>query len=267
MKKYVCCFLIFIGMAGAFAQNYYLITDHGTVSWANSSGSIEPGTLLKPDDKIAFQTAASYAVVVDEGLSRYFLRLPSNPGPGPWQYTVSQVLSLCQEKSAQRGFVKVERSVQNLGDYFGNRFTVIGDSLAVRLDPSKYPMNNNTFLVFYYPVEGDYHASKKIGFNNQLLILEKEKLMHSKGHRIHGNWIENIEVYWYNYKEKSSVKITEMELYFMPEAAIKAEMEALRDVMEKIGKAPSGFSSYAKDYFSDVYGQADPLDLNRLAGF
>ena len=44
----------------------------------------------------------------------------------------------------------------------------------LKLDENIYPLNNDKFIVFYYKING-VQVSKKVGFNKQHLIIEKDK--------------------------------------------------------------------------------------------
>ena len=151
----------------------------------------------------------------------------------------------------------MDREIVDLKSYFGKEnFAIIGDSLSVKLDEEIYPLNNNKFIVFYYDID-DEQVSKKVGFNKQRLIIEKDKLMQGKENKLNGNKINGIEVFQYEMSSQKSEKITEFNLLFVNGEDIKVEFDAIMPVLTGLNMTNEEMQSYLINYFTDVYGLTD----------
>jgi len=150
-----------------------------------------------------------------------------------------------------------EPEVKDLKNYFGSdEFTIIGDSLGVPLNTSVYPLNSNQFIVFYYTIN-DQPVTKKIGFNENILNIDREKLMKSKTAELEDAEITNLTVYRYERDSQQTDFITEFSLNFVEREAIISEFKTLIPILRSQEMDRAQIKNYMKEYYYDFYGITD----------
>ncbi len=157
-----------------------------------------------------------------------------------------------------------DKAVDNLRDYFGRKnFFVIGDKLSVVLDGKVYPLNNDKFIVFYYKINGE-QVSKKIGFDNGKLVLEKKKLLHS-GENVHkSDTITDVQVYQYEISTKHSEYITKFNLCFIAKDELVEKLTTAKGFVQDQGLEPKEIKEYLWEFFGDEFGKTDGTVLDKI---
>lgn len=248
-----------------FAQSgsslYHVVKVNGDILNMNQGKSLSTGDKIMSSDNLRFQTINASALAINEKSEKYNLKRPAidistNDDMG---FTVMLAATpvLSRNQLTTRGLVNTERAIVDLKSYFGkDDFAVIGDSMSVLLDESLFPLNNNKFVVFHYIINGKT-VSKKLGFNNQYLIIEKDKLLEVEGKQILGNQITGIEVYQHEVSSDNSEKITEINLVFVDKESLFKEFDAMIQVLNKLYSTNEEKIEYLTNYFGDVYGLTD----------
>lgn len=266
MKTTLTILLTFIAINFLSGQ-YHVVQVRGEIKNVETGNDIERGDKISASDMLKFVSAQSMALVINTN-GKYSVQLPIEAGIDGQDQGVSVESAISPIRSrnqiSTRGFDAQKDRIDNLKAYFGSTsFAVIGDSLTVFLQEDMYPLNNSKFIVFYYTLNGT-EISKKVGFNNQHLIIEKEKLFESKGEKFNGDLIPKMEVYKYEVASKDSEKITECDLKFLNKQDLASEFSEIISFMKQEGKTDEAIKTYLGDYFIDVYGDTDQEQLKKF---
>ena len=246
------------------ADNFYnIIKVNGQIVNTSTGKSLGPGDKVKPSDNLQFDNRLANALAISSARGKFSLKVPEGADAfsdanlvAIADNAVSPIKSRNQLSTRSFG----NGAVKDLKAYFGNDdFTIVGNTLQIKLDDATYPLNENSFIVFSYEQNGK-QVSKKIGFFNQELKIEKEKLL-SGTDELH---ITSVTVYLYNKTTNSPVQITKFNLNFTQPESISKEFKAVADVLNNMSMTHDEKVKYLTDYFVDLYGQTDMNNLNTL---
>lgn len=248
-----------------FAQTgsslYHVVKVNGDILNMNQNKSLSTGDEIMSSDNLRFQTINASALAINEKSEKYNLKRPaidiSSNDDMAFTVMLAATPVLSRNQLTTRGLVKTEKAIVDLKSYFGKEtFAVVGDSMSVLLDEGLFPLNNNKFIVFHYTIDGKT-VSKKLGFNNQYLIIEKDKLMEVEGKQLSGNQITGIEVFQHEVSTDIKEKITEINLIFVDKELLYKEFNAIMPVLNKVYSTNDEKIEYLTNYFGDVYGITD----------
>ncbi len=247
---------------------YHIVKVDGNIINMNQEKSLTRGDKILATDNLKFKSSNANALAISENSEKFALKEPSIDVISENRETVSVMLSaspiVSRNQLSTRGLVDANKPIVDLKSYFGKEnFAVIGDSLSVKLDDGIYPLNNNKYIVFYYDINGII-VSKKVGFNKQRLIIEKEKLMESKGNKLSGNEISNIEVYQHELSTDKTDLITSFNLVFIDKKELVKEFDTMLPVINKVFTDEKEKKEYLINYFGDIYGLTDLSALNNF---
>lgn len=265
MKKLVL--ILIIAYSGTvFAQgtvsNYNVIQVNGDIFNVTNSQKVSQGNVLKPKDQLNFKTN-SFAYVISSARQKFLLRNPSN------QTTDQDILAYAElalspirsrGQLSTRGVVG-ESGVKDFKTYLGNEnFNVIGDQLDILMDKNRYPLNNDKFIVFHYKINGK-DVSKKVGFNDQVLRIEKLKLQSSQNNTTHSDTLQAVSVYTYSPSTKESELVSKVNLQFIDPAKLRNELLTAAQVLKQQNASPDEIKNYLFQYVFDIYGNIDEGQL------
>jgi len=251
----ILCFL-FIDINAQNEGQYHVVQVRGAITNVGSGKSLNRGDVVKSIDKLQFGNAQAMALVINAS-GKFTVKLPfqDDDRTALLENSISPVRS--RNQISTRGFANNTDELTDLKSYFGkDMFAIIGDDISVKLNKKVYPLNSKKFIVFYYTAFDD-RIAKKIRFNDQQLVIEKEKLMNCKGRLLEGNQIKNVGVYQYEADTKLSDKITEVSFVFVDELELKEEFNTIIPFLQSQGKSKAEVELYLQDYFIDVYGFTD----------
>ncbi len=242
---------------------YNVIQINGNIFNVTQSTNLVQGNAFEGQDKLNFKKN-SYAYVVSDMHKKYMLRTPSIESQDADIFSNAQLaLSPIRSRGqlSTRGAVSTT-GVKDFKTYLGiDNFNVIGPLLEIPMDSNRYPLNDKQFIVFYYEIN-NHKVSKKVGFNNQVLRIEEDKLKASKGEVLTQDTIKDLSVYQYNPSTGESNLITEINLCFIDPFKLKSEMETLIPVLQKQNMSKPDIIEYLKQYVIDIYGNLDENQLN-----
>jgi len=250
---------LFVTVAFLIPANAQYLCVQSAAGITANSGKLEVGTDLVPDALLAFSSKTDKALFMDTKGTLWLASAESLPGDSILQASLSTVLQAYKGYET-RGFRKTEDRILDLKTYFGSgKFTVIGSSLEVLLDAKNYPLNNDRFVVFYYKI-GEKQVSKKVGFNNQKLIIEKDKLFTSGNAVNQTTELRNLVIYTHRISKKETEAITKIHLGFVEKETLKQELNTI-----KKWATDHGITEVEKcvtAFFSAVYGRCDVKQWN-----
>ncbi len=268
IKLIAVCLLLF-GYT-AQAQSLFNVTRvQGKITNLKTGKEVVAGDAIKAEDQLLFESMDSYAIAIGDNMVRFQIKLQEGE-----HNTEQPVLTKTAKETAKptkmRSLMLIrfdpsEKEISDLKQYFGNdKFSIIGNSIDIPVSPKNYPLSDEKFIVFYYKVDNK-PVQKKIGFAEQNLILEKDKLTSSSAGTISGNEISNLAVYQFEKTSRSSQEITRFTLVFVDKEELKKEFYTIIPILKRQKMADPDIKKYLIEYYYDFYGATDSRTIDRFA--
>jgi len=108
-------------------------------------------------------------------------------------------------------------------------------------------------------------VQKKIGYEEQKLMLEKEKLVTSSVGSITGNEIADLQVYEYETTTRTGKEITRFTLVFVDKETLKNEFYTIIPILKRQRMADQDIKKYLIEYYYDFYGATDSKTIDMFA--
>ena len=263
MKKILCIIIVNIMTIFSISaeDNFYIIKLYGNINNNTNSEKLIQGGVINSSATLKVTDKKASAVLVNEEGEIFMLKIPEQLSYNENHEIIvdfAKCITLITgfEEEAKRGFKKVEikKDINDLKKYFGeNKFAVLGDTLSVKLDESVYPLNNDKFIVFYYKIN-NVQVSKKVGFENHYLKIEKSKLFSSNNQIQKGDILKSIFVYQYERSTEKAELLTKINLEFISTANLEKEFNVILKAVNKQNFEPINKKKLLINYFTDVYG-------------
>ena len=253
-----------------YGQDVYNVTRvNGNVTVLASGKNVVAGDILNPDEFLLFESLDSYAIAIGSDMSRYQIKILDSQlttDPQMLTSTVKDAAIPTRMRNLMLArFDPSEQEVSDLRQYFGNdKFSVIGDAVNVPLNNQKYPLTDDKFIVFYYKVDNS-PVSKKIGHDQQTLLLEKDQLFTSSVGSVSGNSIANLAVYEYENSTKRGNEITRFTLVFVDKDELVTEFNTIIPILKRQKMANVDIKKYLIEYYYDFYGATDSKTIDGFA--
>ncbi|HDP55025.1 MAG TPA: hypothetical protein ENN24_05000 [Bacteroidetes bacterium] len=254
----------------AQAQDLYHVTRvSGKITNLRSGADVTPGETLNPDDVLLFESLDSYAIAIGSAMGRFQIKIQDLAIAEDHQ-TLTATVNDAAVPTKMRNlmlarFDPAQTQISDLRQYFGNdKFSIIGDAVTVPLDQQKYPLSDDKFIVFYYRVDNN-PVSKKIGHDQQSLLLEKDKLVTSSVGPIEGNEISNLAVYEYEMSSRSGQEITRFTLVFVDKNELENEFNTIIPILKRQKMPDNDIKKYLIEYYYDFYGATDSKTIDTFA--
>jgi hypothetical protein len=261
--------LFFIGLSAQAQEIYHVTRVSGSITNLKTGQLVSAGDALNPDDHLLFESLDSYAITIGENMNRYLLKLTEMEVAVDHRMLTSSVKEVATPTKMRNlmlaRFDPNQSEINDLKQYFGNdKFSIIGDAVDVQLDQQKYPLSDDKFIVFYYRVDNN-PISKKIGHQEQTLVLEKDKLITSSAGFITGNEISNLAVYEYERSTNKSYEITKFTLVFVDKDELQNEFYTIIPILKRQRMADDDIKKYLIEYYYDFYGATDSKTIDQFA--
>ncbi|MHC1703621.1 MAG: hypothetical protein AB9846_06905 [Tenuifilaceae bacterium] len=266
---YALVFLILLGYTSQAQDTYNVTRVNGKVTNVKTGKPIKPGDALKSSDQVKFENFDAYVISINQKMGRYMLKLnpPQQPAKDPkLTATVKDIALVTKRRSLMSArFNPDEKEVTDLKNYFGSdKFSIIGDNVDVALNGAKYPLSDNNFIVFRYKV-GETIVSKMIGFEQQTLKIEKDKILSSKTGSISGNEVPELSVYLYEKSTRSNEEITKLTLVFVDKETLRNEFITILPILKRQKMDDEAIKKYLIEYYYDFYGATDSKTIDAFA--
>jgi hypothetical protein len=254
----------------ALAQDEYNVTRvNGKVTNLKTGQEVSAGDVLNPGDQLLFESIDSYAIAIGSNMKRFQLKIHEAEGVKMQQMLTATVMESARPTTMRNlmlaRFNPNEEEISDLKQYFGNdKFSIIGDAVDVTLSHKQYPLSDEKFIVFYYRVDNN-PVQKKIGFEEQKLLLEKEKLVTSSAGSISGNEIADLQVYEYETTTRTGKEITRFTLVFVDKETLKNEFYTIIPILKRQRMADPDIKKYLIEYYYDFYGATDSKTIDMFA--
>jgi len=242
---------------------YHIIKVDGTIVNNSTGKNLVPGDNIKPTDRLEFKSPYATALVISNTRGKFTLKMPENKdlfdskADTKLLAMADNAVSPIDSRGmlATRGIALAE--VKDLKTYLGvDNFYLIGKTLSVKLNKSVYPMSENQFLVFTYNLKNQ-NQSKKIGFSNQYLNIDRDALIKSPEDLQQGNSIKEVQIYKFDKTANKNDLITKVNLVFLDEEKLKQEFDVVIPFLKDQNMDRLHVIDYLRSYFNDVYGNTD----------
>lgn len=267
--KILMILLISLGFSASAQDVYHVTRVNGTITNLGTGTNVIAGETLNSDDVLLFESLDSYAIAIGFKMGRFQIKI-QEPAQANEHLTLTAMVKDAALPTKMRNlmlarFNPSETQVSDLRQYFGNdKFSIIGDAVTVPLDQQKYSLSDDKFIVFYYRVDNN-PVSKKIGHDDQSLILEKDKLVTSSAGSVQGNEITNLAVYEYQMSSRSSQEITRFTLVFVDKNELVSEFNTIIPILKRQKMANDDIKKYLIEYYYDFYGATDSKTIDTFA--
>ncbi|MGD9976851.1 MAG: hypothetical protein AB7S54_02835 [Bacteroidales bacterium] len=264
MKTTVNAIVIILLMLGtsAFAQENYIVTRiNGKVVNFKTGTQLKAGDVLESTDKITFDNFDSYVISISQSMGRFMIKMHEPPTPDALQQLTVMVKDVAvptkrRSLMAER-YRPDETAVNDVKAYFGSdKFSVIGNQVTIPVNSSTYQIDEDKFIVFYYRVNNN-PISKKIGYEQNALLIEKDKLLNTSSGDITSNEIPGVAVYYYEKNTRTSEEITKFDLLFVDQAALASEFFTILPILRRQNMGNDDIKKYLIEYYYDFYGATD----------
>lgn len=267
--KILVVLVISLGFSTHAQDVYHVTRVNGTITNLGTGTNIIAGETLNPDDVLLFESLDSYAIAIGSAMGRFQIKI-QEPLLTDEHQTLTAMVKDAALPTKMRNlmlarFDPSETQVSDLRQYFGNdKFSIIGDAVTVPLNQQNYSLSDDKFIVFYYRVDNN-PVSKKIGHDEQSLILEKDKLVTSSAGSVEGNEISNLAVYEYQMSSRSSHEITRFTLVFVDKNELINEFNTIIPILKRQKMADDDIKKYLIEYYYDFYGATDSKTIDTFA--
>ena len=250
----------------ANAQDTYTVTRvKGGAMNSQTGVSIKSGDVLTPDDKLIFENFDSYIISINQGMSRYLIRLHEPQALDEGSKLTAYVRDIATP--TKRRSLMADRynpnqgSVKDLKSYFGgDRFSIIGSDIEIPVDPTAYTIDEDKFIVFSYRVNNN-PVTKKVGYQNDTLLVEKDKLTVTKSGNVTSDEIQSLSVYLYEGSTRSAEQITKFDLVFVDPIALINEFGTILPILRRQNMGNDEIKKYLIEYYYDFYGATDSKSI------
>ncbi|MDD2196506.1 MAG: hypothetical protein PHE03_01815 [Bacteroidales bacterium] len=267
--KILIVLVVSLGFSGHAQDVYHVTRVNGTITNLGTGTNVVAGETLNPDDVLLFESLDSYAIAIGSAMGRFQIKF-QEPALSNEHLTLTAMVKDIALPTKMRNlmlarFNPSETQVSDLRQYFGNdKFSIIGDAVTVPLNQQNYSLSDDKFIVFYYRVDNN-PVSKKIGHDEQSLILEKDKLVTSSAGSVEGNEISNLAVYEYQMSSRSSHEITRFTLVFVDKNELINEFNTIIPILKRQKMANDDIKKYLIEYYYDFYGATDSKTIDTFA--
>jgi hypothetical protein len=266
--KLLFVMVVLLGFGAQAQDNYDVTRVNGKITNLKTGQDVVAGDVLNEEDVLLFESLDSYAIAIGSSMGRFQIKLQTQ-----FEVDYQMLTSAVKDAAAPTKmrnlmlarFDPSETEVSDLRQYFGNdKFSIIGDVVNVPLSRQKYPLSDDKFIVFYYRVDNS-PVSKKIGHDQQTLLVERDKLVATSLGTIEGSEIANLAVYEYETSTRRSNEITRFTLVFVDKNELVNEFRTIIPILKRQRMADDDIKKYLIEYYYDFYGATDSKTIDNFA--
>ncbi len=263
MKLLLCIVLLTISKWVMSQEQLRVIKFEGCIQVIPSTRCLEKNDLLNLNDSICFVSSGDFAFVANAQGSWFTLRITDTTGISGGKI-FSGILSNFLEqsiidttKSTTRG--SGSSANLNLKQLIGQqRLTVIGDELHLTVNSRDYLLSPEKFMVADYKIDTN-HISKRLGFREQVLRIQKKSLSDIYGEQKNLSSIKGIQLYFYEPETKNADLVVSFDLVFVTLDELFIEFN---NVFQSVKDRGTREIYHALEhYFNTCYGLTDPTML------
>jgi hypothetical protein len=233
--------LAFIYKAPVAPDVYKVIKVTGTIVYKKNSKDVLQGDLFPETEQIVFKTPESKAAVISTAKGRFILA----PGSEKKNDVKANLLPASSNVSSRSGAII---NVIDLNNVFSGNFVVL-DKMKIHINKDNFPMDEKNFFYIRYNYKGE-EINKKLPYEGEKLILDKEQLLQVDGKAINGPDSPEYKLYYLS-DGKTSQLINAFNIVMPDNAGLKAETSILmQEIKDKSYTAKvDEFIAYLNDFY------------------
>lgn len=231
---------------------FKVITVNGEIIATKANVTLENGIEVLSDDNFDFRRPNSRAAMINSERGRVVLT-EKNATDAFSRAAFAPAMSTV---SARSGAVS---SLAELQSIFSDKLLVI-DKIEVQVGSDYFPMEDERFFFIRYEYN-DETINKKLSFNNDVLIIDKEELFKVDGKSIEDVQTKEVSLYYHKRTDEKpeSILINTFEPLFVTSNDLKPEVEIIVDELK--GQPADRVLAEVYDYLTSFYGKVDRTHL------
>jgi hypothetical protein len=266
MKRLAILFFLVISVASA-QESYYVVHIKGNILNQSTGKTLKVGDKVNATDKVKFNPEQAAAVVMSAQAGRFSLGRPQNTKPGVGGEFLAFVKNtmLPMKSNGQLSTRSARETViTDLKGTIGAETFVFPDNTAkLVLSPAMYPMSAQKCFVYRYMYQNKT-VSKRILFSGDTLLIDKKSLYVVGGQPVMPkDASETVDIFYYDIKNNTSVKIVTFKPVFLDEKELKAELEAVMKMFVNRNLSRDEMIDIFYDHVTSVHGRTDKTMLSQ----
>jgi len=254
MKKNLLLILIVVLVALSLrAQDFKVIHVNGNIVVESTQKSLVRGNAFKASEQFLYKSNNAKAVVVNTKIGkRYILK-----GDAGSTYRKVNLIPSMNNISSRGGALNNRLDLKN---HFQGEYVIL-DALKAKINSQVFPMDDSHFFYIRYLYKGE-QISKKLNYNKDTLIIDKESLLKVDGKPILNEDITDMELFYYS-KDGENVTSSLISSSFYPvfpdNNNLKEEVEILISTLKN--KDKDYVIEQIAGYISEVYGKPNKENI------
>lgn len=269
MKNIIIVFFFTLPFTISAQKQWQIFKIQGCIKVAAEKSCLEKNSFIMATDSLYFSNPDDMAVVTDTSGEWLTLRAIDTTGYFEGRHLIYLASELIISniadtiKHATRG--KTSQIPATTKDLFGNeRFTLVGDEARLTVSSREYALSKEKFLVFDYAID-TFKISKRLGFRDQVVRIQKNRLYELEDTVIEKPRIENVHLYYYEPATKNAELVTSFDLVFISEQDLFTDFDEVYERMPARKKNdPQLLFDTFELYFKTYYGNTDLAALKGL---
>jgi len=263
--KFILIIALVVFFTGANAQQYKVLKVKGTVKVNNKALAQGSTVTIKPTDKISFAPSNSVAAVFSNatGLAALYdeKSATSNSVTALVEGKVSAYFKLSKKTTGTRAGEMVTRI--DLENHFGrDNYLVLDGEIKLKINAKSFPMNDNTFFIVNYMLEGDAERiDKMLSFVSDSLIINREEIYTVDSVLVDNAKVSDFKFIYYNAETEVSDVICSFHPVFPVDSVLAVEVQALVTDLKTQNKTKEQMLEEITNYLNDMYGKPDKDNL------
>lgn len=265
MKNILLIAYFLLSCLSAQAQEEYYVVLHvkGKVSLTKSGELLKPNTQVSPNAKVTFSSPNDLVAVLHPTKGRSIMKPSRNPESGSSEliaFVKNTLVAGTGRASTRAGkftnFIEIDSFfTASPLMYYKGQVALIGPKVKFKVSQEAFPLNAKSFFFARYEYNGEV-INKKMGFEGDAFILDKESLYKIDGQPITPSQIRNFQLFYRNATTNQSTFITKTKPNFVPEFKLREEVELLMEYYLK-DKGEEKIIEELLEYIADAHGKVD----------
>jgi hypothetical protein len=232
----------------SLAQNDYTVLKvYGSITYKKLDRELAKGDQYKEKDVLIFKTDDSRAAVINPEKGRLMITKSANSSTSG----VNFVPGLSNVST--RGMNVT--TLSDLENEFAGEYLLL-NKVKVVISKTNFPLSDETFFYIKYKYNNE-EINKKLGFNSDTLIIDKNELLTVDGKAINPGETGDMKIYYY--KNKNSILICDFITVFPDKTDLQNEISLIIDSYKN--KESKFVYDEIKAYIIENYGKPNDYDL------
>ncbi|MBI5538836.1 MAG: hypothetical protein HY951_02180 [Bacteroidia bacterium] len=250
----ILIFILNIQISGVIAQDKFtVIKVTGNIVIQSTGSALGIGTAFGQNEDLLFKSTDSRAAVINPKRGRFLL---TSNNVSEFKNSKSNFLPATGNISARAGSFIL--NINDLKNYFEGNY-VIFDKIKIKINPAAFPMNDKKYFYIRYNYKNET-INKKLGFNVDTLIINKDELLTIDGKQIPNPEITEMKLMYMEEGEKYvSTPICIFTPIFPDFEILKTEVKIILEQMKD--KPYKDKVNEVSAYINDFYGKPEENNL------